>query len=64
MPDTMEWIERISKLERELARYRKLEQALRDVALSALIPTPVEGWQFCRDVARDALAEFDKQVPA
>src|SRR5689334_15713996 len=39
-------------------RISRLTQALNDIASSRPIPTPVEGWQFCRDIARDILSEL------
>lgn len=37
-------------------RISRLTQALDDIAASEPIPTPLEGWQFCRDVARNTLS--------
>lgn len=37
---------------REISR---LKSALSDVASSEPIPTPLKGWEFCRDVAHAAL---------
>lgn len=34
----------------------KLKAALRDIAEAELIPTPEDAFQFCRDVAREALS--------
>jgi hypothetical protein len=36
----------------------RLATALNDIAMSEPIPTPIKGWEFCRDVALDVLSEF------
>lgn len=41
----------------EAAYVRRLEAALRDIASSEPIPTPIKGWEFCRDIARAALTD-------
>lgn len=43
-------------------RISHLTRALNDIASSEPIPTPFEGWQFCRDVARVALAALSDAV--
>lgn len=49
-----DYYEECQKLHAQLAQYK---QALLDVAGSEPIPTPLNGWEFCRDVARLALPE-------
>jgi hypothetical protein len=39
---------------------QRLTQALRDIASSEPIPTPLEAWQFCRDVAAVAISSPDR----
>jgi hypothetical protein len=42
-------------------RIARLTLALNDIASSSPIPTPHEGWEFCRDVARNVLSEAAEQ---
>lgn len=42
----------------------RLKQALMDIAYSQPIPTPLKGWEFCRDVAQDVLAEHLEGCPS
>jgi hypothetical protein len=42
-------------------RIARLTMALNDIASSSPIPTPHEGWEFCRDVARNVLSEAAEQ---
>lgn len=40
-----------------LSEIARLKQALRDIASATPIPTPFEAFNFCRDVAAQALKE-------
>lgn len=45
---------RVKESERDtLSRYRA---ALQDIAMSEAIPTPIKAWEWCRDVAQEALS--------